>query len=157
MNLFPEGYENEIMEPEELLGSAGGTVIGYRGSIYFDGTDLVRDGLNKLRASTGIEAWEQWCTKCLSTERYKYPIYPTDFGIETEEAFHAVTRDLAESILYREITEALKADPYGRTSYVENIVFDWQGSDSLYVSVSVIGIENASIDIIVKIGGEAAA
>lgn len=157
MNLFPEGYESETMEPRELLGTMGSKAIGYRGSIYFDGIDLKRDGLNKIQGSTGIEAWEQWCVKCLSTERYKYPIYPTDFGIETEEALHAMTRDLAESILYREITEALTADPYDRTSHIESIVFDWLDSDSLDVTVKVIGIENASIDITVRIGGEAAA
>ena len=44
------------------------------------------------------------------------------------------------------------ADPYGRTSYVEDITFDWINSDSVVVDVTVVGIDDATIDIITTLG-----
>ena len=150
MGLYPQHYEQETISPSEFAGET--LRIGYRGGIFFDGTDLVRNGLHDMTASTGVEAWEQWCQKCLQTERYCSILYPTDFGIQTEEAFHAATRALAESILRREIEEALTADPYGRTSHVEQIQFQWIDSDSLSVRVKAVGIENATIDLTTSLG-----
>lgn len=150
-NLFPNGYETEIIEPEEYKSN---TAVGYKPSLYFDSRDILKDGRNRLIASTGIEAWEQWCMKCLLTERYKYPAYSTDYGIEADAALMAETREKAESILTREITEALMADPYGRTSYVEDILFNWQEKpDSVDIYVKAVGIEDITIDFTVRLKG----
>ena len=146
-NLFPVGYEEEIITEED---TATETPTGYRNGIAFDyaTSDFMRDGSNKVLDSTGIESWMSWCINCLQTERYKHLAYSTDFGIEIDKAMAATTREEAESILTREITEAILADPYERAAYVEVIKFNWSAPDAVEVMVTIQGIEDVSIDII---------
>ena len=146
-NLFPEGYEREYITEEDLI--AMENPIGYRNGIAFDYErgDFPRDGMNKLLDSTGIESWKSWCINCLQTERYKHLAYSTDFGIELEAAMTADGRDEAESILNRQITEALLADPYKRTDYVSEIIYDWTDPDTVIVDVTIHGIDDVTIDI----------
>lgn len=145
-NLFPEGYESEIIEEEDL---AEGSVIGYRNGISFDEElgDFKRDGKNRMLDSDGIESWKSWCINCLQTERYKHLAYSTDFGIEIDKALQATSREEAENILTREITEALLADPYGRTAYIEDLEFDWTAPDTITVQATIHGIDDVTIDI----------
>ena len=154
VNLFPEGYENEVITVEDITGDSP---IGYRRGVSFDEYtgDFRRDGMNKLLDAPGIESWKSWCINCLSTERYNHLAYSSDFGIETKEAMKASTHDEAESILSRQITEAIMADPYQRAVYVEDIEFNWTASDSVEVSVTIQGIDDVTIDITINIqGGE---
>lgn len=145
-NLFPEGYENEVITSEDLKQQ---TVIGYRNGIAFSEKtgDFVRDGKNKILDSTGVESWRSWCINCVQTERYKHLAYSTDFGIEIDAALKASSREEAESILTREVTEALLADPYGRTAYIDEIEFDWTAPDSIKMSAKIHGIDEVTIDI----------
>lgn len=145
-NLFPEGYETEVIEEEDL---ADGSVTGYRNGIAFDYElgDFTRDGRNRMLDSDGIESWRNWCINCLQTERYKHLAYSTDFGIEIEKAMKATSQAEAENILTREITEALLADPYGRTAYVEDLEFDWSAPDTVSVKATIQGINDVSIDL----------
>lgn len=147
-NLFPVGYENEVADLAQLVEE---TPQGYKPSSRFDlvAMDFQKNGNHQIQDSNGLQAWEDWCVICLATERYDYAAYNTDFGIETKEAFRAESRSKAESILIREITEALMADPYGRTRYVPEISFDWIGADAVKVQVTVEGIEEVSIDLTV--------
>lgn len=149
-NLLPEGYENDVITEETV---AAEKPVGYRNGIAFDygSGDFLRDGMNKLLDSTGIESWKSWCINCLQTERYKHLAYSTDFGIELEAAMSATSREEAESILTRQITEALMADPYGRTEYVSDITYDWTAPDTVAVGVTVQGIDNVTIDIVAYI------
>lgn len=145
-NLFPEGYENEIIVEADL---ESGKPTGYRNGITFDSQigDFLRDGMNKMLDSDGIESWKSWCINCIQTERYKHLAYSTDFGIDTQAAMNAKSREEAESILTREITEALMADPYERTAYIEEITFNWTAPDALAVAVIIHGIDDVTIDI----------
>lgn len=145
-NLFPENYESEVIEKEDTE-TAGS--VGYRNGISFDDDagDFRRDGKNKILSSNGIESWKSWCINCIETERYKYLAYDTDFGIETEEAMKAESKEEAESILIRQITEALMADPYERTEYIKEIVFDWTAPDAIAVDIAIQGKEDITIDI----------
>ena len=145
-NLFPEGYENEVITSEDLKQQ---TVIGYRNGIAFSEKtgDFIRDGKNKILDSTGVESWRSWCINCIQTERYKHLAYSTDFGIEIDAALKATSREEAESILTREVTEALLADPYGRTAYIDEIEFDWTAPDSIKMSAKIHGIDEVTIDI----------
>ena len=145
-NLFPEGYEEEVITDLDLQADKP---AGYRNGIAFDYElgDFPRDGMNKMLDSTGIESWKSWCINCLQTERYSHMAYSTDFGIELDAAMSANSRDEAENILTRQITEALMADPYERTAYIEDIVFDWKTDDSLVVSVTIHGVDDVTIDI----------
>lgn len=145
-NLFPEGYETEVITTEELQ---EGTAVGYKRGVAFDAIngDFLRDGRNQMISSTGIESWESWCINCLQTERYKHLAYSTDFGIEIDAVFAATSMEEAENILTRQITEALLADPYGRTEYIEEIEYNWTGPDSVELHIIVHGKDDVTIDI----------
>ena len=144
-DLFPTGYDTEVVTQEEVTEVKE---TGYKESVYFDTSgDFIRDGQYRVKSATGIEAWEQWCRNCLLTERGVYPCYSEQFGISTEEAFKAETQDMTESILTREICESLANDPYGRTKYVSDVEFTWIDPTSLSVDITVVGIDNTTIDI----------
>lgn len=146
VNLFPEGYEEEVITAEDLETSRP---IGYRNGVAFDDRlgDFLRDGMNKMLDSDGIESWKSWCINCLQTQRYNHLAYSSDFGIDTDAAMKATSREEAESILTREISEAIMADPYERTQYIEEITFDWTAPDALVVHVTIHGVEDVTIDI----------
>ena len=38
--------------------------------------------------------------------------------------------------------EALEADPYGRTEFVQSVTFQWKNPDSVEVLCKVIGIDS---------------
>lgn len=147
-NLFPI-QENENIFPILDMEKK----IGYRSGINFDfqisGSQQII--VQKIQDIDGIASWENWCKICLATERYEHLAYSSDFGIETKEAFLADTKEKAESILTRQIKEALKADPYGRTDYVEDVSFLWATPDSVQVTVIVHGINQVTITISEKI------
>lgn len=149
--LFPEGYADEVISEDEI---AGEDSAGFMPSIFFSSEDgdFPRDGKNQTVVATGIEAWQQWCEKCIKTGRYKYLAYDTDYGIDTDEAFSAETKEEAESILTREITEAVLADPYQRAAYVESIEYDWTvAPDAVRVDVQIVGIDDVTIDVTAEI------
>lgn len=154
-NLFPAGYEDEIITQEDLIAEKP---TGYRNGIAFDNMrgDFLRDGMHKMLDCDGIESWKSWCINCIQTERYKHLAYSTDFGIEVDKAMRATSREEAESILARQITEALLADPYKRTKYIEKITFDWTAPDSVVVDLTIRGIDWTTIDITAYITKEAA-
>lgn len=145
-NLFPVGYEDEVITEEDLNSD---TPIGYRNGIAFnyETGDFKRDGKNRILDSDGIESWKSWCIICMQTERYAHLACPDYFGVETTAAMRAESREEAESILTREITEAILADPYERTKYVEDIAFDWTAPDAVKVSAVIHGIDDVTIDI----------
>ncbi len=151
-NLFPAGYENETSTPDD---TAESTSVGYKPGLRFDyeGGDFVQDGRFRIQNADGVESWKGWCKACLMTERYQHLAYNTDFGIETAEAFAAETHDQTEALLARQISEALSADPYGRTDYVEDIIFDWTAPDTVLATVIVHGIEGVTIEVKAEISG----
>ncbi len=149
-NLFPVGYENEIVT---LYDIPDDSVVGYKPGLRFnyETGDFIQDGRYRIQDADGVESWEGWCKACLLTERYQHLAYNTDFGISTEEAFAAKSREKAEALLTREITEALEADPYGRTDYIEDITFNWTAPDAVQVIVTVHGIDGVMIDVAAEI------
>lgn len=149
-NLFPEGYEQETIDDGDLVNTGP---IGYRSGVAFawDPGDFMRDGRNRIMDASGVESWQQWCMNCLQTQRYKHLAYSSDFGIDLDAIFSAETHEEAESILTREITEALTADPYQRTQNVEEIIYVWNAPDSIQATVIVTGIADVTIDITVNI------
>lgn len=141
-NLFPENILTAALEDTK-------TVTGYRPGLRFNHEtgDFVQDGKHRIQEADGTQSWADWCRFCLMTERYQHLAYTTDFGIETTEAFAAESREKAEALLTRQITEALKADPYGRTAYVEDVKYEWSAPDAVEVTVTVRGIDYVSIDV----------
>ncbi len=57
----------------------------------------------------GIEAVKQAVFKALNTERYRYPIYSWDYGVELDDLF-GEPFDYVCAELERRITEALECD-----------------------------------------------
>ena len=80
-----------------------------------------------------------------------YLAYSTGYGIETEEALRAASREEAESILTRQITEAILADPYQRAAYISDIQFNWEAPDAIKVNVIIQGVDDVTIDIVAYI------
>ena len=146
-NLLPLGYEIEVITEDDLPSDKP---IGYRNGLSFDYEltgDFRRDGKNRILDSDGVESWKSWVINCMQTERYKHLAYSSDFGIELDPVFAAESREEAESILTRQVTEAILADPYERTEYIDNIEITWPRPDSLRLSATLHGIQNVTIDV----------
>ena len=78
----------------------------------------------KIKGKTDtIEAVKQAVYKILNTERYDYPIYSWNYGIELKDLF-GMSRDYAISELPRRITEALITDD--RIISVEDFQFSYK-------------------------------
>lgn len=146
-NLFPEEMEDlgDIAEDEDEE-----IVTGYKKAPYFDSVtgDFVTDGHGKVITADGVTAWAHWCENILSTDRYNHEAYTDDIGIDYEEIFKTTEgREEIETLLETEISDALLCDPYGRTKYVQAIEFDWIDSDSVNVSIEVVGMDNELVTI----------
>ncbi|MDO5397199.1 MAG: DUF2634 domain-containing protein [bacterium] len=151
-DLFPEGYKDETG-----VIAITRKPIGYRESIFYNDEkgDCEIDGKRKIKTASGIEAWKQWCMNCIDTDRYMYPCYSSDFGIDYDfirRAYNEGGEALAEAIIRKEISDALIADDYKRTRSVTDFEFDWTVPDAVKVNCTVIGIAQASIDLSVKLG-----
>ena len=144
---------DESILPEDLTAeeTLEDEADGYRESVAFDGIDFVRDGANKLETADGISAYEDWCRTCLATEKGSLFAYPDDFGMDTSRIPKATSRGEVESILRKEITDALMADSAQRTDSIESIEFEWLDSDSVEVLVSVRGIDDTTVELTVTI------
>lgn len=154
-NLLPINYTSDSQVLSESIVSEE-EITGYRESAFFDFSngDFLRNGANQILRSSGTDAWIQWCIKAISTPRFSCLAYSTDFGIDTESPFSATTKSEAESIFTREITEALKADPYSRLNYIESIVFEWKEDTAVTISVVAVGIDGNTIEIATTLSKE---
>ena len=150
-NLTPTDYEIESTVPTESLLEE--ETVRYRNGVAFDYEtgDFMRDGKNKILDSSGIESWKSWCINCLQTQRYKHLAYSSDFGIDLDSVFAAESRAEAESILTREIVEAIMADPYQRAKYVSELEFEWEQPDAIVAHVIIQGIDDVTIDVVAYI------
>ncbi len=151
-NLFPTENVNNSVPLDDIKQNIP---VGYKQSINFDDKsgDFSRNGQYRAITAAGVEAWKQWCMNCLETERYSKSSYSTDFGINTKLVFKLQDKSAREILLQKEITEALKADDYKRTVAVSDFKFNWFAPDAVEVSMKILGIENASIDITARLGG----
>jgi len=112
--------------------------------------DFVLDGANQTLYGSGYDAWVLWCTKTILTQRWAHLGYSSNAGIEAEEAFKEPDRHAQESAFERTITEALLADPVGRTLQVRDFVFSWL-ADSLNITCMVVGVDGDTAAITAKL------
>lgn len=117
----------------------------YRPSVYFDYEtgDFLRDGAGKMIASSGREAYIQWCIKVASTERGGCLAYSDDIGVELEDMTDLPGKEERESEIERTITEALLVHP--ATEFVRGFVFEHRG-DEVHVTFDVKGFPWEEID-----------
>lgn len=104
----------------------------------YENGDFVLNGAGQPIYGTGYDAWVLWCIKSIETQRYAHNGYSNNAGIEAEEAFKQPDRAARESYFERTISEALLADPKGRTIQVKDFVFEWE-TDTLSITCTVIG------------------
>lgn len=149
-NLFPEGYEEQVVTEAD---AAVGEKIGYRAGIAFDDQigDFARDGKRKVMSSTGIESWKAWIVKCFQTQKGAHLAYDDSYGVDITPAMQASSRAEAENLLTRTLTEAALADPYQRTEYIEDITYEWTAPDEVIADITIHGIDDVTIDITVNL------
>ena len=108
--------------------------------------DFVTDGAHRTLYGSAYDSWVLWCTKTIMTQRWAHLGYSDNAGIEAEEAFAEPDREAVESSFERTITEALLADPMGRTLSVRNFEYRWE-ADCLWISCVVTGRDGSTADI----------
>lgn len=93
----------------------------------------------------GLEAVRQAVFKALNTERYRYPIYSWDYGIELDDLF-GKPYDYVAAELVRRITEALECDD--RIRSVGEFQFSRRGSEVLvrFKVCSIFGTIESYLD-----------
>ena len=84
-----------------------------------------------------LEAVKQAVFKILNTERYQYPVYSWDYGIELNDLF-GEPADYVCAELERRVREALTADD--RIDSVDNFKFDVSKKKTVSASFSVHSI-----------------
>lgn len=116
----------------------------------FEAGDFVMDAAHRTLYGSGYDSWVLWCTKTIMTQRWAHLAYSDNEGIESAEAFAEPDREAVESSFERTITEALLADPMGRTLSVRNFEYEWE-ADSLWISCEVTGRDGSTADIKAKL------
>jgi len=106
----------------------------------------VLDGSGKIQLAGGIEAWIQFCTKMLMTERFDYLAYSSGTGTELRVVNSVSDYKEQESLLEKNITESLLSDPQGRTESVKNFRFN-HTSDLLTVTFTITGVKGDTVDL----------
>lgn len=150
--LMPDSvFEN--VDESDTAGSLDEDFTGYLPSAYFSGNDFQRNGAHQIVEASGVDAWRQWCEKCLLTQKGASPYYPKDFGLDLQAAFGTHDKSLTENVLTREIKEALEADPYHRLNSITSMIFSWVSESILQVSLQLTGIDGSSISVSVTVGG----
>lgn len=148
-NLFPSDTADYEIDEETVLSELDQPSAVYKPGPYFDFEtgDLLMDGSGKILIGNEVDAWKNWCEKTIQTPRFQCKAYSTDIGIDYEEIFNSNDRSTAEAIITSEISDALSADPSGRTAYVESVTFDWISPDSVSIVVSVVGTNGSTATI----------
>ena len=90
------------------------TPVGHKREFKFDYDtgDFVRDSQHRLVPASGVEAFKQWCENCISTDRYAYSSYSTDFGINLNLIMALPDKSCTKLCTEKEIAEAIMADDY---------------------------------------------
>lgn len=145
-NLFPEDMDEQD-EDELLASSEEDEIIGYKPAPLFDydSGDFVTNGQGQILTADEVTAMTQWCQNVIMTDRYNHSAYSDDIGIDYDEVFGAANHQEAEVLLETSICEALPCDPYERVQYVQSVQFDWVSSDSVNITITVIGMDNTEV------------
>ncbi|MHC8516981.1 DUF2634 domain-containing protein [Sporosarcina sp. ITBMC105] len=145
--LYPSFDAPDLMADEEV--ETLQEVYAYK--FDYANQQLVVTGTGKAVKGNPIDAYRFWAIKCCLTERYKYPAYTDDFGVEFERiATSDYPRPIAESEIRRTIVESLMVDE--RTVSVDAFTFDWQG-DSCWISFKLESVYSTDY-VEIQRGGE---
>lgn len=147
-----ELYPTFEMPQDILSGVTETNKPQYQPSYFFDFQlgDFAVDGAGTILPCDGVEAWKQWCIKTICTTRFACLAYSGEIGIEKQRLTELSAYEAVCLELEREITEALLADPAGRTYAVQDFQFTRQ-EDSIIVTCCVLGKEQQQIEITVQV------
>ncbi len=112
--------------------------------------DFAVDGAGAMQRCDGVEAWRQWCIKTICTTRFACLAYSGEIGIERQRLAELSSYEAIYLELEKEITEALLADPAGRTYAVCDFSFS-RKQDSIFVTCRVMGKEQQQIELSVEV------
>jgi hypothetical protein len=123
------------MPQSVLQRAASRNVVTYPPSWLFDFNtgDYILDGGGDVIDADGYQAWVQRCIKAILTQRYAYPIYSRQYGTHLIRALSYPNRDIAKSMLQREISEALLHDR--GTGAIISFIITWVGDEVSYTVV----------------------
>ncbi|MBB6730060.1 DUF2634 domain-containing protein [Cohnella zeiphila] len=106
----------------------------------YEAGEFVLTPTGKIAGAEGTDAWLEWCSKALQTERYRYLVYSRNYGQEFDGLIGlGLSRAGVESEISRMATETLMADP--RTASVRNFSFSWE-NDSCSFSCEVANVRD---------------
>ena len=130
----------EVVNVPEFIDESSEYDTGYKRTVKWDVEkgDFVRDGANRMVECSGEEGFMIWCYKVAQTERYSSLAYTNEIGVEIEAALAEDNQKVAESMIQRTLTDALKVNP--RTEYVTDFEFTWN-ADEMHCTFLVKGIE----------------
>lgn len=138
MSLYPSWV---AQDDEEMMEDAQDEIV--EGSSYaydLEKQEIIITQTGKTLRSDEHQSYLLWAYKALSTERYRYPYYSTDYGVEISEILQQdYKRPVTESEIKRTIDEALRVDE--RTVSTSDYHFDW-GVDSVVVTFSLESVYN---------------
>ena len=101
-------------------------------NVNFNKNDVYKNRINGY--TDDLDALKQTIYLILNTERYKFPIYSWDYGIETSDLYGEPVSYVCPEI-ERRITEALKQDD--RIESVDSFEFDYSEKGILHVTFCV--------------------
>lgn len=124
MSLYPEWLDEEFGMAE--VDSSNNVNLDVDGYVFDFSKEYTKTTMSGKSVRSGAhQAYLFWVWKCLNTERFKYPIYSTDFGVEIEAIIERnYDRAVTESEIERTIKEALGIDD--RTIEARNFSFTWE-------------------------------
>ena len=106
----------------------------------FDAGDIELDGAGRVQMADARESWLMWCVKSVLTERGAYMAYSDNIGTDMRWALEQGEREAQQEAMINAITDALLADPAGRTLAVNGFGFTWS-EDSVRVSFALTGAD----------------
>lgn len=133
------------------------TESSYHRSLFFDfaSGDFVTSATGRMQIAESIDAYRQWCLKAVLTERYNYPAYTSDYGVEMYDAMREPTRAAILSAIERTITEAIMEHPM--TESVSEFSHELQADAVLTTFVvKTKELDSITVEITLGAGGESA-
>lgn len=126
--------------PVERAGTGAAATWGISPWFDFEAGDIALDGAGRVLMADARESWLIWCVKTVLTEKGAYLAYSDNAGTSMRWALEQGERAAQQEALINAITDALSADPAGRTLSVSGFDFDW-AADSVQVSFTLLGAD----------------
>ena len=126
--------------PAEATGAGRAAAWGISPRFDFEAGDIELTGAWRVQMADARESWLLWCVKTVLTEKGACLAYSDNAGTSMRWALEQDKRAAQQEALINAITDALMADPAGRTLSVSGFEFDW-AADGVQVSFTLLGAD----------------